>query len=95
MQDTWARDIGVAKLTGRTAGGAPVVLAAKAGHNAENHNQNDVGSFVLHVDGESLIREPGRGLYSRDYFSPRRYENVFANSFGHSVPRVGGQLHYL
>ena len=69
-----------------------MVLAAKAGHNAENHNQNDVGSFILHVDGESLLCDPGRGLYSRDYFSPRRYENPFANSFGHSVPRVGDQL---
>jgi len=90
--DTWAQDIGVVKLTGQTRGGAPVVLAAKAGHNAENHNQNDVGSFILHVDGESLLCDPGRGLYSRDYFGSRRYENLFANSFGHSVPRVGGQL---
>jgi hypothetical protein len=95
--DTWARDIGVVRLTaapgaGETAGGTSVVLAAKAGHNAENHNQNDVGSFILHVDGESLLCDPGRGLYSRDYFSTRRYENPFANSFGHSVPRVDGQL---
>ena len=27
----------------------PVIAAIKAGHNAENHNQNDVGSFVVHV----------------------------------------------
>ena len=70
----------------------PVIAAIKAGHNAENHNQNDVGSFVVHVDGESLLTDPGRGLYSRFYFSDQRYENIFANSFGHSVPRIGGQL---
>jgi hypothetical protein len=92
IDDVWANDVGMARLTATTSSGVPVVLAAKAGHNAENHNQNDVGSFILHVDGESLICEPGRGLYSRDYFSPRRYENVFANSYGHSVPRVGRAL---
>src|SRR5206468_9441276 len=41
---------------------------------------------------ENLLADPGRGLYSRAYFSERRYENIFANSYGHSVPRVGGQL---
>jgi hypothetical protein len=90
--DVWAQDVGMARLTATTSTGVPLVLATKAGHNAENHNQNDVGSVIFHVDGESLICEPGRGLYSRDYFSPRRYENVFANSYGHSVPRVGEAL---
>jgi hypothetical protein len=90
--DVWARDVGVARLTATTPAGAPVVLSAKAGHNGENHNQNDVGSLILHVESESLLCEPGRGLYSRDYFGPKRYENVFAGSFAHSVPRVAGQL---
>ncbi|MCX7669651.1 MAG: heparinase II/III-family protein, partial [Anaerolineae bacterium] len=83
---------GIARLTGRTAAGAPLVVAIKAGHNAENHNQNDIASFVLHVDGENLLTDPGRGLYSRQYFGPQRYENIFANSYGHSVPRIAGQL---
>ncbi len=92
IDDVWAKDVGMARLTATTWSGVPILLAAKAGHNAENHNHNDVGSFIVHVDGESLICEPGRGLYSRDYFSPRRYENVFANSYGHSVPRVSRAL---
>jgi hypothetical protein len=83
---------GVARLVAEGPAGAQVVLAIKAGHNAENHNQNDIGSFILHVDGENLLTDPGRGLYSRAYFSERRYENIFANSYGHSVPRIGGQL---
>lgn len=82
---------GVARLVGRSRDGAAVVLAIKAGHNAENHNQNDVGSFILHVDGENLLTDPGRGLYSRAYFGPQRYENLFASSYGHSVPVVGQQ----
>jgi hypothetical protein len=83
---------GIARLAGVTAAGAPFVAAIKAGHNAENHNQNDIGSFVLHVEGENLLTDPGRGLYSRQYFGPQRYDNIFANSYGHSVPRIGGQL---
>jgi len=83
---------GVARLVATTPAGAQVVLAIKAGHNAENHNQNDIGSFILHVASENLLADPGRGLYTRAYFSDRRYENIFANSYGHSVPRIGGQL---
>ncbi len=83
---------GVARLTSRTPQGIRVVLAIKAGHNDENHNQNDVSSFILHADGESLLTDPGHGLYTRQYFGPERYENIFANSYGHSVPRVGGQM---
>lgn len=85
-------DAGVARLVTRTMQGALMVAAIKAGHNAENHNQNDVGSFIVHVEGENLLTDPGRGLYSRAYFGPQRYENIFTNSFGHSVPRIGGQL---
>jgi hypothetical protein len=83
---------GIARLTGVSAAGVPFVAAIKAGHNEENHNQNDIGSFVLHVEGENLLTDPGRGLYSRHYFGPNRYDNIFANSYGHSVPRIGGRL---
>ncbi len=83
---------GIARLTGQTAAGTPYVMAIKAGYNEENHNQNDIGSFILHVDGENLLTDPGRGLYNRDYFGPHRYDNLFANSYGHSVPRIDGQL---
>jgi hypothetical protein len=85
-------DAGVARLVTQTPQGTSVVAAIKAGHNAENHNQNDVGSFIVHVDGENLLTDPGRGLYSRAYFGLHRYENIFTNSYGHSVPRIGGLL---
>jgi hypothetical protein len=82
----------VVRLVTEPADAPQLVLAAKAGHNAENHNQNDVGSFILHLDGEDLLCDPGRGLYSRQYFSPLRYDNIFASAYGHSVPVIGGQL---
>lgn len=82
---------GIARLTGTTHGGAPIVLIVKAGHNDENHNHNDVGSFVLNVAGEDLLTDPGPGHIDRDYFSAQtRYATIFTNSEGHSVPRVDG-----
>ncbi|GHO97111.1 hypothetical protein KSF_071590 [Reticulibacter mediterranei] len=85
-------DAGVVRLVTQMGQGTPVVVALKAGHNAENHNQNDVGSFIVHVEGENLLTDPGRGLYSRAYFGPQRYENIFTNSYGHSLPRIGRHL---
>lgn len=83
---------GIARLTARAANGAHVVVAIKAGHNDENHNHNDVGSFIVHLDDETYLTDPGRGLYTRQYFGAERYENVFANSYGHGVPRIGGEM---
>jgi hypothetical protein len=52
----------------------------------------DIGHFIVSVEGENLLCDPGRGLYSQAYFREGRFENIFANSFGHSVPRLGGHL---
>ncbi|MDB5081356.1 MAG: hypothetical protein JWP00_3280 [Chloroflexi bacterium] len=67
-----------------------LVLAAKGGHNGEMHNQNDVGSFIVHYRRESLIAELGRGRYTRAYFGPERYDHFVTSSTGHSVPVVNG-----
>lgn len=67
-----------------------LVLAAKGGHNGEMHNQNDVGNFVVHVNGETLIPDVGRGRYTRAYFGPERYTFFVNSSRGHSVPRPNG-----
>ncbi len=67
-----------------------LMLAVKGGHNAENHNQNDVGNFIVHYCGESLIVDLGAGTYTRDYFSSRRYEILVNSSWGHNVPLVNG-----
>ena len=69
-----------------------LVLAAKGGHNDEMHNQNDVGAFIVHWRGESLIADAGRGRYTKAYFGEQRYEFFVNSSFGHSVPVVHAQL---
>ncbi len=87
LREAFLPKSGIAKFVS-----GPAVLAIKAGHNDEPHNHNDIGSFVLCYDGVACLCDPGGGLYNADYFSKKRYDNVFANSYGHSVPRIGGKL---
>jgi len=75
----------------RSIGGVPVAFSAKGGHNGEPHNQNDLGHFILHVGGESLLADLGAGLYTREYFGPQRYDHIHNSSAGHSLPLIAGQ----
>lgn len=94
IQDAFLPQSGIVKLVGETAG-KRVVLIAKAGHNDEPHNHCDIGSFILRIGNTTYFCDPGSGIYNAAYFSKQRYESVFANSYGHSVPRIGGMLQSL
>jgi hypothetical protein len=91
-EDAYLPACALIKLNGQTSQGQPVILAAKAGYNSGHHYHLDIGHFIVNVAGENLLCDPGRGLYSKGYFGDQRFENIFANSFGHSVPRIGGHL---
>ncbi|MCY3945890.1 MAG: heparinase II/III family protein [Anaerolineaceae bacterium] len=69
-----------------------LVLVAKGGHNGEMHNQNDLGSIIVHHGRENLIVDPGRGRFSREYFGAGRYDLLVNQSFGHSCPVPNGQM---
>lgn len=91
IQDAFLPQSGIVKVVGK-ASGKRVILMAKAGHNDEPHNHCDVGSFILRYGDTTYFCDPGSGIYNADYFSSKRYESIFANSYGHSVPRIGGHL---
>ncbi|MBR4889147.1 MAG: heparinase II/III family protein, partial [Clostridia bacterium] len=78
-------------LSRKTVDGVPVAFAAKGGNNAEHHNHNDVGSFLLDIDGEVMLGDLGAGLYNKRYFSAERYEVLVNGSQGHPVPMVNGK----
>lgn len=67
------------------------VLAVKAGNNGEPHNQIDVGQFIFHVFGQDYLCDNGAGQYTKDYFSPKRYENPFCSAEGHSLIFIDGK----
>ena len=75
-------------LTKRTASYG---FAAKAGHNKELHNHNDVGSFIFAKNGRQLLVDTGAGRYTRQYFSSERYGIFEPSSRSHSVPVVNGE----
>jgi hypothetical protein len=66
--------------------------ALKGGHNAEHHNHNDVGSFVIVLGDRPVLLDPGGEVYTARTFSSRRYVSDVLNSLGHPVPRVAGTL---
>ncbi len=66
-------------------------LGAKAGHNKETHNHNDVGSFMFSKDGKISFCDLGGGEYVQGYFGAGRYNFLVCSSRGHSVPIINGQ----
>jgi len=66
-------------------------LAAKAGHNGENHNHNDVGNFVVYANGEPLVIDAGVETYCRQTFDgAKRYELWTMRSSYHNLPDING-----
>lgn len=67
-------------------------LAVKAGDNADSHNHNDTGSFIIYKGGHPLFIDVGVGSYTKKTFSPKRYEIWTMQSAFHNLPTAGGQM---
>ncbi len=67
-------------------------LAAKAGHNGENHNHNDVGSFIVYESGRPVLIDVGPGTYTRTTFSSDRYTVWNFQSDYHNDPTINGVM---
>lgn len=88
--EVWLPDVQVLFARESASSKRGLVLAAKGGHNAESHNHNDVGHFMLFLDGQPGIIDLGRETYTRQTFSGRRYELWFTRGSGHNAPVVNG-----
>lgn len=89
-RDYFLPESGFACIRGKP-GTRQLVLAAVAGNNGFPHNHNDIGSFMLYKRGIIALADPGAPLYRQKTFSPQRYEILYCNSLGHSVPVVNGR----
>jgi hypothetical protein len=89
---SWFDQAGVLICRPAASSSSAFAVALKGGHNAEHHNHNDVGSFVVVVGDKPLLIDPGGEVYTKRTFSSQRYVSNVLNSFGHPVPRVAGQL---
>nr|MBQ4320416.1 heparinase II/III family protein [Clostridia bacterium] len=65
-------------------------LAAKGGCNAESHNHNDVGQYVICDGNIPIAIDAGVDTYTRQTFSSERYKLWAMRSVYHNVPQIGG-----
>ncbi len=90
VRDTWLPGIQVMMARQKEGSASGLYLAAQGGHNAESHNHNDVGNFMVYADGRPVIIDIGVETYSAKTFSSKRYEIWTMQSAYHNLPTIDG-----
>jgi hypothetical protein len=83
--------IKVAMLREIPVRGEGYYLAMKGGHNQENHNHNDVGTFMVYKDKTPVIVDLGPGEYINWAFATRE-KCWYKDSDFHSLPTFDGVI---
>ena len=90
VRDVWLPEIQVVVARDEEGSSRGFYLAAKGGHNDESHNHNDIGHWLVYIDGQPVIIDAGVETYTRKTFSDRRYEIWTMQSAYHSLPTIDG-----
>jgi hypothetical protein len=90
VSEAWLPGIEVLSARRREGSTAGLYLAAQGGHNAESHNHNDVGNFIVYTDGLPAIIDLGPESYTAKTFSTQRYEIWTMRSAYHNCPLIHG-----
>lgn len=91
IRDVWLPDIEVLVTRDKAHSTDGYFMAVKGGHNAESHNHNDIGNFVVYYDGLPLLIDVGSGTYTAKTFGPERYAIWYNRSDYHNCPTIGGK----
>jgi hypothetical protein len=92
VRDVWLPGIQVMAARVREGSTDGLYLAAQGGHNAESHNHNDVGNFLVYASGKPAIIDVGVETYSAKTFSSKRYEIWTMQSAYHNCPTIDGVM---
>jgi hypothetical protein len=92
VREAWMPGIGVAAARVKAGSAEGFYFAAQGGHNAESHNHNDVGNFVVYHDGEPVLIDVGVETYTAKTFSAKRYEIWTMQSAYHNLPTINGVM---
>ncbi len=92
LRDVWLPGIQVMAARCEEASPRGLYLAAQGGHNAESHNHNDVGNFLVYAGGQPAIVDVGVETYSAKTFSSKRYEIWTMQSAYHNCPTIDGVM---
>ena len=88
ISGAWLQDIQVMVSRDQEASKKGFYIAAKAGHNQESHNHNDVGSFMVFYNGKPVLIDVGAGTYTKDYGKSW----VISSAYHNMLPIVNGQV---
>jgi hypothetical protein len=92
VREAWLDGIQVATARRRADTTEGFYFAALGGHNAESHNHNDVGNFVVYLDGNPVLIDVGVENYTAKTFSSKRYEIWTMQSAFHNLPTINGVM---
>lgn len=90
IREAWLPGIQVLAAREQEGSANGLFLAVKGGHNDESHNHNDVGSFIVALDGVPVVIDVGVETYSRATFSSERYTIWTMQSAYHNLPLING-----
>jgi len=63
-------------------------LSVKGGHNNESHNHNDIGNYIVYLNGTPAVIDAGVGVYTKFTFSSERYKIWTMRSDWHNLPSI-------
>jgi hypothetical protein len=92
IRDSWLPDLQVMTARSNANSVKGLYISAIGGHNAESHNHNDVGSFMVYADAEPLLIDLGPEGYTAKTFGPQRYEIWTMQSQYHNLPTINGVM---
>ena len=90
IRDVWMPELEVMSARSQDGSARGLYLAAKGGHNNESHNHNDVGTFIVYLDGEPALIDVGVETYTAKTFSSGRYDIWTMQSAWHNLPTING-----
>jgi hypothetical protein len=91
-REAWMPGIQVAAARVKQGSTGGFYFAALGGHNAESHNHNDVGNFVVFCDGQPVLIDAGVETYTAKTFSAQRYDIWTMQSAYHNLPAINGVM---
>lgn len=92
LQDVWLDETQVMLARSEEGSTRGFFLGAMGAHNDQSHNHNDVGSFIIYVDGKPAIIDLGVETYRKQTFSKDRYKIWTMQSGYHNLPTIGGVM---
>jgi hypothetical protein len=90
IPDFWLPGLQIMAARSHPDSDKDIYFAAKGGHNAESHNHNDVGDFIVYAEGRPILIDIGVETYTAKTFSTDRYDIWTMQSQYHNLPTING-----